>query len=185
MLCVNACINNTAETFIQTNSENIKSSGDLKILGFRFDSRPNANKHVEELIERFHQKLWTLRFLKRSGIKADDLLALYYCSVRSAVEYCSVIYHSLIPTTLATKLETIQRQALRIIYGWNCNLEEIMAAKNIETLETRREKAVLSFALKNEHVGKYGKRWFKEEEGVSYDLRNQRYKYKIPKGRTN
>ena len=157
----------------------------MKILGFRFDSRPNANKHVEELIERFYQKLWTLRFLKRSGIRDDDLLSLYYCSVRSAVEYCSVIYHSLIPATLAKKLEAIQRQALRIIYGWEVNIEEIMEVKNIETLEERREKAVLSFALKNEHVGKYGGRWFTEEEKGVYNLRNERQKYKTPTGRTN
>ena len=92
----------------------------------------------------------------------------------------------MIPEHLSTKLESIQRQALKIIYGWNTNIDELMQVKNIDTLNARREKAVLNFALKNEHIAKYGKKWFNEEpnrQGPS--LRNNRDKYIIPVGRTN
>ena len=54
----------------------------------------------------------------------------------------------MIPGYLTAKLESVQRQALKIIYGWNRDIDEIMAIKNIETLEERREKALLNFALK-------------------------------------
>ena len=90
-----------------------------------------------------------LRFLKKSGLNEDKLLEIYNSVLRSAIEYCAVIYHSMIPGTLANKLESIQRQALRIIFGWNCNIDEIMVIKCIDTLETRRNSAVLKFALKN------------------------------------
>ena len=185
MLCINSCVHNRATYFISTTDGEINSSNELKILSFVFDSRPNANKHVDQLIEKFYQKLWTVRFLRRSGIKQDDLLALYNCSVRAAVEYCSVVYHSMIPAYLSNKLEAIQRQALKIIYGWETNIEELMKIKGIETLYERREKAVINFALKNEHVGKYGKKWFKEEELPQRMLRESKNKYKIPVGRTN
>ena len=185
MLCIHACKHNNAETYIKANDTRIESTNKLRILGFEFDNRPNANKHVESFIERFYQKLWTLRFLKRSGLKEDDLLALYNCSVRSAVEYCSTVYHSMIPGYLTAKLESVQRQALKIIYGWTRDIDEIMAIKSIETLEERREKALLNFALKNEHVGKYGKRWFTEEDVPKRSTRTTRNKYKIPRGRTN
>ena len=157
----------------------------LKILGFTFDQRPNANKHVELLIQRFYAKLWTIRFLKKSGMPQDKLLRVYYTLVRSAVEYCSVVYHTMIPKLLADKLESIQRQALRIIYGQNCNMEALFAAKGISTLYDRREEAVMNFALKNEKRPRYGGRWFEEYEETDRSVRGTtRDKYKLPRFRT-
>ena len=163
----------------------IKSTPSLKILGFNFDKNPNASFHVEKTVEKFYSRLWTLRFLKRSGLDSDKLLALYYSVVRSAVEYSSVVYHTMIPATLSNKLESIQRQALRIIYGWYKNITEIMAVKNIETLEERREKALLQFALKNEYSERFGKRWFTPSQQTTMSVRDStREKYKVPFCRT-
>ena len=118
-------------------------------------------------------------------MEQQKLLEVYNSVLRSAVEYCSTVYHSMIPATLANRLEKIQRQALRIIYGWDANLDEIMVAKGIETLEERREAAVLRFALKNEDVGKYGKKWFKPAEETERAVRSgTRKKYKVPFCRT-
>ena len=157
----------------------------MKILGFTFDNRPNANGHVERLIEKFYSKLWTLRFLKRSGVTRDKLLEIYKSVLRSTVEYCATVYHSMIPDVLSNKLEKIQKQALSIIYGWNTDIETLMEGKGIETLWERREKAVLSFALKNEERGRYGKRWFNLNEETDRSVRSTtRRKYKMPKYRT-
>ena len=89
----------------------------------------------------------------------------------------------MIPSSLANKLESIQRQALRIIYGWNCDIDEVMAVKNIETLASRREAAILNFALKNEHKERYGKRWFREARREDRPRREQ-VKYAVPFCRT-
>ena len=99
------------------------------------------------------------------------LLEIYNSVVRSAVEYGAVVYHSMIPQYLADQLEALQRRALKIIFGWDTNIETVMAAKNIETLEKRREAAVLRFALKNERVEKYGGRWFEKNEEIGANLR--------------
>ena len=188
MLCIHPCIFNSVNTHINCdNNEIISSTNDLKILGFTFDQRPNANKHVELLVQRFYSKLWSLRFLKRSGLDKGKLLELYNSNVRSAVEYCSTVYHSMINEQLAERLESVQRQALRIIFGWDCDIREIMAAKNIETLKSRREKAVLNFALKNEHSGRFGKRWFKKNENIRRNELRQstRKEYLVPRCRTD
>ena len=148
MLCVHSCRHNIAKCHIETPNGNICSSDELKLLGFPFSSQPNANRHVELLIERFHAKLWTLRFLKRSGLDENRLLGVYNSAIRSTVEYCSVVYHSMIPGYLADELEAIQRRALRIFYGWNIDVRTLMEVKGIEELRTRRESAVLRFALK-------------------------------------
>ena len=62
MLCINAAIHNTISTHIKHRDNTIKSTKEMKILGFNFDARPNACGHVEKLIEKFHCRLWTLRF---------------------------------------------------------------------------------------------------------------------------
>ena len=77
----------------------------------------------------------------------------------------------MIPRHLAEKLEILQRRALKIIFGWNQDIDIIMAAKNIETLEDRREAAVLKFALRNEHVEKYGRKWFVKNVEIGIGLR--------------
>ena len=91
MLCINACLHNNVESYILSDNKKIESTTSLKLLGFNFDSRPNANKHVELLIEKFYSRLWTLRFLKKSGLEETKLLELYNSVLRSAVEYCSVV----------------------------------------------------------------------------------------------
>ena len=92
----------------------------------------------------------------------------------------------MIPSYLSDKLESLQRRALKIIYGWHANIDDIMEIKGIETLAERREQAVTNFALKNEHVSKYGKKWFKEtvqtERGVRQTTRD---KYIVPYCRTD
>ena len=186
MLCIHPCVHNKVSTHLVHQNAKIQSGQDMKILGFTFDKRPNANKHVEVLIERFYNRLWTLRFLKRSGLKHDHLLEIYNSVLRSAVEYCSTVYHSMIPRNLTEKLERIQRQALKIIYGWDKDIGAIMKIKDIPTLEERREKALLQFALKNEEKERYGKRWFKKSEETDREVRGTtRRKYKIPKCRTD
>ena len=158
----------------------------MKILGFNFDSRANACGHVEKLVEKFHSRLWTLRFLKRSGLEKQKLLELYNSVLRSTVEYCSVVYHSMIPTYLSDKLETLQRRALKIIYGWHEDIDDIMQIKGIQTLADRRENAVTNFAIKNEHVSKYGKKWFKETVATERVVRQTtRDKYVVPFCRTD
>ena len=161
MLCIHPCVHNEVETHIRDGDKVINSLDELKILGFYFDKHPNANHHIRKTISKFHSKLWTLRFLKRSKLSQKCLLDLYYSMVRSAVEYSSVVYHSMMTKTLSASLERVQRHALRIIYGWDQDIRTVMEVKGIQTLEERREEAVLNFAIKNEEKERYGKRWFK------------------------
>ena len=186
MLCIHPCRHNKVTTHIVNNSVKIESGATMKILGFTFDSRPNANCHVELLIERFYSRLWTLRFLKRSGLGQEDLLSIYYSVLRSAVEYCATVYHSMIPVYLAEKLEKIQRQALKIIYGWDIDVGTLMEVKGIDALGERREKAVLNFALKNEEKERFGKKWFKKSISTQMEMRDgTRGKYRMPLCRTD
>ena len=77
MLFVHPCVHNSVSTFIRYGGEKINSTEDLKILGFYFNSKPNASYHVEKMVDKFYHRLWTLRFLKRSGMNDNDLLSIY------------------------------------------------------------------------------------------------------------
>ena len=57
-----------------------------------------------------------------------------------------------------------------------------MKIKGIPTLEERREKALLQFALKSKEKERYGKKWFKKSEETDREVRiGTRKKCKIPK----
>ena len=117
MLCMHACKNNLISSYIRVGNGSIQSTNELKILGFKFNQDPTAIHHVNSLIDKFYSRLWTLRFLKKGGMSKPDLVKIYESVIRPAVEYSGVVYHSLIPQYQSDKLESIQKQAFRIIYG--------------------------------------------------------------------
>ena len=132
----------------------------MKILGFYFDSNSTAVCHVNETINKFYSKLWTLRFLKRSGMASADLLNIYNVVIRSAVEYCSVVYHPLIPAYMSDKLEQIQKQAIKIIFGNSVSYADLISEGRIETLKERRIKNIAKFANKAVLNPKFSEKWF-------------------------
>ena len=125
ILCIHSNKDSVVTSYIRTGEGSITSTDTLKILGFYFDNSPTAVYHVTQAINKFYNKLWTLRFLKRSGMDCTNLLKVYNTIILPSVEYCSEIYDSLIPQYMSDKLESVQRHALKIIYGWNLSLIHI------------------------------------------------------------
>ena len=80
----------------------------------------------------------------------NDLLKVYKTVILPAIEYCSVVYDSLIPEYLSNELEMTQKKAIKIIYGWDCNYTNIIASGQVETLKKRRTDNLLKFAHKAE-----------------------------------
>ena len=160
LLCIAGDSSSDVSSYIRTDTGEISSGKALKILGFHFDSKPSAVYHITQVINSFYSKLWTLRFLRRSGMKSEDLLKVYFTVIRSAVEYCSTIYHSLIPQYMSNKLEQVQRQALKIIYGNGTDIASLLENGTVETLERRREIACIKFARKTSASARFGSKWF-------------------------
>ena len=121
--------------------------------------------HVTQVINAFYAKLWALRFLKRTGMDRKDLLKVYFTTIRAAIEYCSIIYHSLIPQYMSDKLEQLQRRAMRIIFGPGTDVETLIENGTVETLRQRRESACIKFAQKASMSVRFGRKWFPRNEG--------------------
>ena len=161
MLCIHSCINNELSTYIKPNEvDSIESTSELKILGFKFNNKPDASFHVSKLIDKFYSRMWTLRFLKRGGMAPADLIKVYETIIRPAIEYSSVVYHTLIPQYQAEKLEALQRMVYKIIYGHNNNYEDMLEDGRVERLEERREKNILKFAKKSLNNERFSRKWF-------------------------
>ena len=182
MLCVNACINNEVNSYIRVsgNEERISSTDRLKILGFNFGREPNAVLHVTTLIEKMYGKLWTLLFLKKSGMKESSLLNIYKDVLRPSAEYSSIVYNTLIPEYLSDKLENMQKQAMKIIYGWNIDYSKVLEDEVISSLKHRRQEASLRFALKASASTRF-KKWFPLNPGTQHAVRSTTRKHFLEK----
>ena len=116
---------------IHTPEGPVDSVSMLKLVGFVFGSDPNVSAHINHLVEKFRIKIWLLYHLKEAGIKEDRLFKLYCVYIRSILEYCSPVYHSLLTGGQAETLERLQRHAARICYG-NDQIREVMRQKATE-----------------------------------------------------
>ena len=65
---------------------------------------------------------------------------------------------------MTAKLESAQRRALRIIYGFEASYEEILATNGIEKLTTRRERFVRNFVKKSVNNPRFRRTWFPVRE---------------------
>ena len=61
-------------------------------------------------------RLFLLRTLKRVGLGTNDLVLVYCSIVRSIIEYASPVWAA-IPSYLDDLIESVQRKALKIIFG--------------------------------------------------------------------
>ena len=89
-----------------------------------------------------------------------------------------MVYHSLIPEYISDRLEAVQKQAMKIIYGFGVDYTQLLANNTVATLKKRREESVLRFALKASASERFGKAWFKETPASDREVRHRtRNKY--------
>ena len=67
-------------------------------------------------IKKATMRLFLLRTLKRVGLGTNDLVLVYCSIVRSIIEYASPVWAA-IPLYLDDLIESVQRKALKIIFG--------------------------------------------------------------------
>ena len=132
LLCMSANPSLQYSSFIETpEGTRIVSGQELKILGFRFGVKPNADAQVEALKRKFYSRLWLLRHLKNSGVPNLDILSMYNCLLRPILDYAAPIYHPLLTKTQEGSLEQLQARAFKIIFGWNVSYK---AALNLSLI---------------------------------------------------
>ena len=161
-------------TISSRTGDSVSAISQLKLVGFTFETEPDAGAHVEYIRDRFRRRVWMLYHLRKAGFKKRPLYALYSVYIRSIIEYCSVVYHPMLTKGQEEDLERLHRLAVRICYDFDTPIETLMTVNGIETLGVRRARRCDAFIRKARNNPKFADRWFPPREQVGWDVRNRR-----------
>ena len=159
LLCISSNYTSETSSYIRAGSQKITSGQGLKILGFKFGSRPTVRDHVDFMLDKARKKLWTVRHLKKNGMESEDLIKIFNSVIRPTLEYACPTYHPMLNNEMTAEIERVQKQACKIIYGFDCDYERLINNNKIETLASRREKLTLNFAEKTQKNPRFA-HWF-------------------------
>ena len=73
-----------------------------------------------------------------------------------------MVYHSLLSDEMDVRIERVQSQALKIIYGFDNSARRVLELSGLDYLSTRRKAALEKFAVKAEG-GKF-QHWFPKRD---------------------
>ena len=93
--------------------------------------------HVDYITAKASKKLYSLRLLKRAGVREQDMLKVFRSSVRPILEYAVQVWHDILDY-LSDRIESVQKTALKIIYA-NSSYSQAMSLANETTISNRRE----------------------------------------------
>ena len=118
IICISDSLNYDVGAYILDSSgQRIKSGAKMKVLGWHFSTKPNADAYINVLQRRFRQCYWILRHLKQNGFAQEDLIKVYTTMLRPVADYMQEIYHSMISDRQDEAIERLQTYALRCIFG--------------------------------------------------------------------
>ena len=146
---------------------------ETKLLGYWLTMDMKAHRHVEYILKIAYKRLWAIRKLKKAGISDDDLLHFFFVKIRSVLESNCPVFHSILTLEDTNDIERVTKIVLRIIlddryvgYDSSCKL------LNIDTLQARRTKLCLNFAIKSFKSDKFN--LFEDNiKTFSYNTRKQ------------
>ena len=118
----------------------------MKLLGFMFDECPNCNEQVSFLIKKASKRKFVLCHYA-GFMKGDDLKKLYCVLVRSILEYSAATIATQISKYQSNRLERIQKQCLRIMYGYGKPYSELLKISGLRSLADRRREQFEKFAV--------------------------------------
>ena len=175
ILCISAS-NDIVQSYIRPTTGNTTtettSTDELKILGFWFGRKPNVALHVDKLCEGFRKHLWSLRHLRRYGMKSDDLANIYQTTLRPIIEFANVVYGPLLTTEQSGQIEGLQLRVLKIVYGTTVSYEAAMEFSRMDRLSDRRATRITKFAQKSYNNNVWKQRWFPPAPTSDYNIRN-------------
>ena len=177
MVCLHSSACSSFTSFIRnpTNPvERISSELTMKILGFYFENKPTIEYHLKMLQTKFRKRLWLLRNLKKAKASKEDLVDSYCCYLRSVLDYCTNVYHPMLSKSQTEDLEKLQLSALKIIYGYDIDKDDLLTRSGLVSLEERRDTMFEQFCRKTLENPRLKKEWIEERDFEGPNLRKQK-----------
>ena len=158
---------------------------ETKLLGTIITTDLSWEKNTQMLIKKAYSRMTILRKLYSFNVPNSDLILIYITYIRCLLEQSCVVWHSSLRQEDSTKLERVQKIALRIIMkDTYVSYENALECTKLETLEERRSKLCLKFALssaKNE----FTKDMFQLNTSKYQIQTRNREKFKVQQARTD
>ena len=129
---------------LMLNSQSIERVKSYKLLGLHVTDTLRWNEHVSTICSKAAQRLHFLQQLKRAAMSTDDLMYYYQSVVRPVTEYACVVWHTGLTQGQSKLLESIQRRAMKIIFGSNSDAV-LRTLNSLPSLSERREQLTKQF----------------------------------------
>ena len=110
--------------------------------------------------------------LRRAGVEPDRLVNIYVALIRTIIEYAAQMYHYLLTGDQSGKIESLQRNALKIILGPGVSYAEALERTGLKRLSERREDICANFTRKTYLNPRYT-HWFPPNNPVEHNLRKR------------
>ena len=102
---------------LRLNDNEIERVHVYKLLGLCINNNLTWDDHVTSICTKTAKRLHFFKLLKRAAMSTADLLRYYESVIRPVAEYACVVWHSSLTKDQSARLESIQRRALKLIYG--------------------------------------------------------------------
>ena len=137
-------------TRLTMNNKTLDRTEEVKLVGLWITTYLDWQKNSHEICRKAYARMTMITKLKYVGIPLEDLIDIYTLYVRSALEYCSVVWHSTLTKEQSTDIENVQKLCMKIILGREyTSYDDSLIKCGLEKLSTRRESRCLKFGLKS------------------------------------
>ena len=153
---------------------------EMKLLGLIVTNDLSWKSNTEYMVKKAYSRLWMVKRLKNRGANLADLTDIYQKQVRSTVEFGVPVWNSGITKEESADVERVQKSFLHIALGNGyINYQEALEKANLETLEERRLKICINFAVKASKHPKH-KEWFVQNHPAGPKTRSDKVEFKQP-----
>ena len=136
-------------TRLLLNNTTIETLTETKLLGTIIDANLSWNSNTSHIIKMAYSRMQLVRKIASFNVPMEDLKHIYIIFVRSLLEQSCTVWHSMLTQENRDDLERVQKSALKIILDQKFkSYENALNILELDTLEERRDKLCLSFAIK-------------------------------------
>ena len=130
-------------------NELLEEVQECKLLGLTITNKLSWSKNTENLVKKANTRMLILHKLYEFNLPLEEMVSIYTLFIRSAAEYCCVVWHSSITEEECRNIERVQKIALRIILQEDySDYAKALELCGLESFRDRRTKLSYSFAKK-------------------------------------
>ena len=128
------------------NGSQVQCPDELNLLGVILSKDLKWNANTDFFVTKCNRKFFMFAKLKAFRASRDDLLRVWTSYLRPICEYAAPLWHSSLSAADTSKIERIQKRALRLILGSDyTSYDDALETLKIPSMSQRRQQLCLKF----------------------------------------